>query len=91
MSQPPVYRDLEEEIEATRRAKEAAIEAQEFEDANLRDTERQMTNKKRELEDQWDSGEASNARRSARRRSPTSSRCGPASLCSSSPRPRPRS
>src|SRR5439155_3740736 len=33
MSQPPVYRDLEEEIEETRRAKEAAIEAQEFEKA----------------------------------------------------------
>ena len=31
------------------------------------------------------------ARRSARRRSPTSSRCGPASRSSSSPRPRPRS
>src|ERR671918_145608 len=56
MSQPPVYRDLEEEIEETRRAKEAAIEAQEFEKAaNLRDTERQLTNRKRELEDQWDS------------------------------------
>ena len=55
MSQPPVYRDLEEEIEETRRAKEAAIEAQEFEKAaNLRDTERQLTNNKRELEDQWD-------------------------------------
>jgi ATP-dependent Clp protease ATP-binding subunit ClpC len=58
MSQPPVYRDLEEEIEETRRAKEAAIEAQEFEKAaNLRDKERQLTNKKRELEDQWDAGE----------------------------------
>jgi ATP-dependent Clp protease ATP-binding subunit ClpC len=58
MSQPPVYRDLEEEIEETRRAKEAAIEAQEFEKAaNLRDTERQLTNRKRELEDQWDAGE----------------------------------
>src|SRR4029078_10602952 len=54
MSQPPVYRDLQEEIAETRRAKEAAIEAQEFEKAaNLRDTERQMTNRKRELEDQW--------------------------------------
>ena len=31
------------------------------------------------------------SRRSARRRSPTSSRCGPASRSSSSPRPRPRS
>jgi ATP-dependent Clp protease ATP-binding subunit ClpC len=58
MSQPPVYRDLEEEIEETRRAKEAAIEAQEFEKAaNLRDTERQLTNRKRELEDQWDAGD----------------------------------
>jgi ATP-dependent Clp protease ATP-binding subunit ClpC len=59
MSQPPVYRDLEEEIEETRRAKEAAIEAQEFEKAaNLRDKERQLTNRKRELEDQWDAGES---------------------------------
>ena len=59
MSQPPVYRDLEEEIEETRRSKEAAIEAQEFEKAaNLRDSERQLTNRKRELEDQWDAGEA---------------------------------
>jgi len=58
MSQPPVYRDLEEEIEETRRAKETAIEAQEFEKAaNLRDTERQLTNKKRELEDEWSEGE----------------------------------
>ena len=58
MSQPPVYRDLEEEIEETRRAKEAAIEAQEFEKAaNLRDTERQLTNRKRELEDEWESSD----------------------------------
>ncbi|HMC06493.1 MAG TPA: AAA family ATPase [Solirubrobacterales bacterium] len=58
MSQPPVYRDLEEEIEETRRAKEGAIEAQEFEKAaNLRDKERQLTNRKRELEDQWSAGE----------------------------------
>ncbi len=58
MSQPPVYRDLEEEIEETRRAKEASIEAQEFEKAaNLRDKERQLTAKKRELEEEWSSGE----------------------------------
>jgi ATP-dependent Clp protease ATP-binding subunit ClpC len=58
MSQPPVYRDLEQEIEETRRSKEAAIEAQEFEKAaNLRDKERQLTNRKRELEDQWAAGE----------------------------------
>src|SRR5687767_15071762 len=59
MSSPPVYRDLEEEIAETRRQKEAAIEAQEFEKAaNLRDQERQLTNKKRELEEQWQSGES---------------------------------
>src|SRR5687767_11506430 len=59
MTAPPVYRDLEEEIETTRRDKEAAIEAQEFEKAaNLRDKERQLTNKKRELEEQWRSGES---------------------------------
>src|SRR5919204_431113 len=41
--------------------KEAAIEAQEFEKAaNLRDKERQLTNKKRELEDQWRAGETGN-------------------------------
>src|SRR6478609_5564054 len=58
MSSPPVYRELEEEIETTRREKEAAIEAQEFEKAaSLRDTERKLTNRKRELEDAWESGE----------------------------------
>ncbi len=59
MTAPPVYRDLEEEIEQTRRDKEAAIEAQEFEKAaNLRDQERQLTNKKRQLEEQWRAGES---------------------------------
>src|SRR5437763_11225100 len=58
MTAPPVYRELEEEIEETRRAKEAAIEAQEFEKAaNLRDKERRLTNRKRELEEHWESGE----------------------------------
>src|SRR5438270_78927 len=58
MSSPPVYRELEEEIETTRREKEAAIENQEFEKAaHLRDRERQLTNKKRDLEDAWESGE----------------------------------
>src|SRR5436189_2237324 len=59
MSAPPVYRDLEEEIETTRREKESAIEAQEFEKAaNLRDTERQLTTRKRQLEDEWAEGES---------------------------------
>ena len=58
MSAPPVYRDLEEEIETTRREKEAAIEAQEFEKAaSLRDAERQLTTRKRQLEDEWAEGE----------------------------------
>jgi ATP-dependent Clp protease ATP-binding subunit ClpC len=59
MSAPPVYRDLEEEVEKTRREKEAAIEAQEFEKAaSLRDTERQLTTRKRQLEDEWSEGES---------------------------------
>ncbi|WP_051222115.1 ATP-dependent Clp protease ATP-binding subunit [Conexibacter woesei] len=66
MTSPPVYRELEEEIEETRRSKEASIEAQEFEKAaNLRDKERRLTNKKRELEEQWEAGEAEGAERPA--------------------------
>ncbi|MBI5106105.1 MAG: ATP-dependent Clp protease ATP-binding subunit [Solirubrobacterales bacterium] len=66
MTSPPVYRELEDEIEETRRAKEAAIEAQEFEKAaNLRDKERRLTNKKREMEEQWEAGEAEGAERPA--------------------------
>ena len=58
MTAPPQNRELEVEIETTRREKEAAIEAQEFEKAaNLRDKERRLTNKKRELEEQWEAGE----------------------------------
>src|SRR6201991_4035531 len=63
MTSPPVYRDLEEDIESTRRMKEAAIEAEEFEKAaNLRDQERKLTNKKRELEEQWERGEGEHER-----------------------------
>jgi ATP-dependent Clp protease ATP-binding subunit ClpC len=60
MSAPPRYRELEEEIEKVRADKEASIEAQEFEKAaSLRDKERKLSQKKRELEDQWrDSAEA---------------------------------
>ncbi len=58
MTAPPVYRELEEEIEQVRRDKEAAIENQDFEKAaSMRDQERKLTNKKRELEEQWESGE----------------------------------
>ncbi|MBV8563683.1 MAG: ATP-dependent Clp protease ATP-binding subunit, partial [Actinobacteria bacterium] len=58
MSAPPRYRELEEEIERVRKDKEAAIENQEFEKAaSLRDKERKLTQKKRELEEQWRSSE----------------------------------
>jgi ATP-dependent Clp protease ATP-binding subunit ClpC len=58
MTSPPSNRELEDEIEKTRREKEAAIEAQEFEKAAaLRDKERKLTNHKRELEEEWETGE----------------------------------
>ena len=54
MTAPPSYRELEEQISAVRKEKEAAIEAQEFEKAaNLRDKERKLSHKKIELEEQW--------------------------------------
>src|SRR6201982_3541914 len=59
MSAPPRYRELEEEIDRVRKEKEASIEAQEFEKAaSLRDKERKLTQKKRELEEQWRSAES---------------------------------
>src|SRR5213080_1495563 len=59
MTSPPANRELEDEVESTRREKEAAIEAQEFEKAAaLRDKERKLTNKKRELEQEWEAGES---------------------------------
>src|ERR1700728_3941892 len=59
MTSPPVYRELEEEIEETRRAKEEAIESQEFEKAaKLRDDERRLSQKKRDLAEQWEAGES---------------------------------
>jgi ATP-dependent Clp protease ATP-binding subunit ClpC len=54
MTAPPRYRELEDEIEKVRTEKEASIENQEFEKAaSLRDKERKLTQKKRELEEQW--------------------------------------
>jgi ATP-dependent Clp protease ATP-binding subunit ClpC len=59
MTSPPANRELEEQIETTRREKESAIEAQEFEKAAaLRDQERKLTNRKRELEEEWEAGES---------------------------------
>src|ERR1700710_2753504 len=60
MTAPPRYKELEDEIETVRHDKEAAIEAQEFEKAaNLRDSERKLTNKKRELEENWKTSDES--------------------------------
>jgi ATP-dependent Clp protease ATP-binding subunit ClpC len=54
MGSPPRYKELEEEIETTRRDKELAIEQQDFERAAaLRDAERKLTQKKREAEENW--------------------------------------
>jgi ATP-dependent Clp protease ATP-binding subunit ClpC len=59
MTAPPRYRELEEEITKVRGEKEDAIEAQEFEKAaSLRDKERKLTQKKRELEDSWHAEES---------------------------------
>ncbi len=59
MTSPPANRELEEQIETTRREKESAIEAQEFEKAaSLRDQERKLTHRKRELEEEWEAGES---------------------------------
>src|SRR5258707_1640406 len=58
MNAPPRYRELEEEIERVRKDKEDSIEAQEFEKAaSLRDKERKLTQKKRELEESWRNSE----------------------------------
>jgi ATP-dependent Clp protease ATP-binding subunit ClpC len=58
MTAPPRYRELEEEIERVRKEKEDSIENQEFEKAaSLRDKERKLTQKKRELEEQWQNEE----------------------------------
>jgi ATP-dependent Clp protease ATP-binding subunit ClpC len=59
MTAPPRYRELEDEIEKVRKDKEDAIESQEFEKAaSLRDKERKLTQKKRELEESWQSDES---------------------------------
>ena len=59
MTAPPRHRELEQEIEKVRKDKEDAIEAQEFEKAaSLRDKERKLTQKKRDLEDNWRSTES---------------------------------
>jgi ATP-dependent Clp protease ATP-binding subunit ClpC len=59
MTAPPANREFEEELETVRRDKETAIEDQEFEKAAaLRDQERKLVGRKRELEEEWEAGDA---------------------------------
>src|SRR3712207_4177178 len=58
MSSPPYYKEVDDELAEVRSEKEAAIDGQEFERAaRLRDSERKLTLKKRELEKSWREGE----------------------------------
>src|SRR6187401_3543778 len=54
MQAPPDYRELEDQIATTRKEKEAAIEAQQFERAaNLRDREKELLEQRSAKEQQW--------------------------------------
>src|SRR4249920_1905713 len=54
MQAPPDYRELEDQIATTRKDKEAAIEAQQFERAaNLRDREKELLEQRSAKETEW--------------------------------------
>ncbi len=58
MTAPPDLREFDEKIANTRREKESAIDAQDFEKAaSLRDTEKQLLMQKGEREKQWRAGD----------------------------------
>ena len=58
MTAPPEIREMDEKIDEVRRDKEAAIDAQDFEKAaSLRDQEKQLGEKRAQLEADWKSGE----------------------------------
>lgn len=58
MTAPPEIREMDEKINEARRDKEAAIDAQDFEKAaRLRDEEKQLGEKRAQLEADWKSGE----------------------------------
>ena len=93
MTSPPVYRELEEEIE-THPPREGGARSRRRSSRRPRTcATRSASSRTRSASSRSSGVPASPASvpRSARRRSPTSSRCGPASRSSSSPRPRPRS
>ena len=84
MTAPPRYRELEDEIERVRTEKENAIESREFEKAaSLRDKERKLTQKKKELERAGVRRSPRSSPKSGGTRSRTSSRCGRGSRSSS--------
>ena len=58
MTAPPELRELDEEIAEIKRAKEAAIDGQDFEKAaSLRDEEQQLSTKRAEREKAWKEGD----------------------------------
>src|ERR687889_2892397 len=58
MTAPPDLREFDERIAATRREKESAIDAQDFEKAaSLRDSEKRLLGEKSEREKQWKAGD----------------------------------
>ena len=58
MTAPPDLREFDEKIATTRRDKESAVDAQDFEKAaRLRDTEQQLCTQKGEREKQWRAGD----------------------------------
>ncbi|SDD40309.1 ATP-dependent Clp protease ATP-binding subunit ClpC [Sanguibacter gelidistatuariae] len=58
MTAPPELRELDDEIAEARRNKESAIDEQDFEKAAaLRDTEKQLTQKRADREKAWKSGD----------------------------------
>ena len=58
MTAPPDLREFDDRIANTRREKESAIDAQDFEKAaNLRDKEKQLLNEKAQREREWKAGD----------------------------------
>ncbi|MGB3682119.1 MAG: ATP-dependent Clp protease ATP-binding subunit [Rubrobacteraceae bacterium] len=58
MSSPPYYKEVDDELAQVRTEKEAAIDGQEFEKAaRLRDSEKKLAVRRRELEQDWRGGE----------------------------------
>ncbi|MBA2443677.1 MAG: ATP-dependent Clp protease ATP-binding subunit, partial [Rubrobacter sp.] len=58
MATPPYYKEVDDELTEVRTQKEAAIDGQEFEKAaKLRDDERQLALRRREIEEDWREGE----------------------------------